>query len=499
MNEVRLVSGHQNEDILMVYSPRQMERQVVKPIVMNFNKSHKDEVDDIVNSKLNINRVAKLSSNLKASILPDYYGNSLDTNLLGSRYTFMYVRNNEAMASPIGIQGTSAKHVLSGYFTECPFSDAYIAGMDVPVETAINPNAYMIVTDSTLRKTSGIRLDRNGLSDSISSTANHDGLYGKNILDVYQGQNMLLSTPSLSTNSTLETVDTQGSYSVDITPAPGCRLDCNVSSRAINNKLKSPTYQLNNIVDALVNTDAFSESGQSYQTYGAAPADTVHHHDHISSHAGDVGSFLEEGTAPVSFGDHIDAGRPSRLSDLFQTRGQIDVHYVQLNQTSQFDVCDQGVPSTKAQLSSLATHVFSSTCVELGILEMRLLYSPYSFETGMLSEIPRWEVDHVVFIEEGLNQSQCDARIRVFLNTLETTLFDIIKTVAGMFDIVLSSSMGGDCLVDLELLDFQQERGLGYTTTPLVYGAIVSPLIGTHNQITNNALQLAKLIDINPF
>ena len=79
-----------------------------------------------------------------------------------------------------------------------------------------------------------------------------------------------------------------------------------------------------------------------------------------------------------------------------------------------------------------------------------------------------------------------------FQYQIKATVFSIIESTGGHFDLTMHCSLAGASLINLIMLDDVREPGLLETNNLL--GGLNTPLIGSANVVTNNAAQLCNIV-----
>ena len=499
-------------NILIVYSPRNVETQVIRPLMMNFDRDSKRDMQYAIGAELSSKHAAyTVTDAMKSSILPDSVGLRIDNNFLGSKFTFMLILSEGGGPTPLGIQASSVKHIASGYFTEQPFSDQFLSGFSLNEREAINPNAVMVFTDVS-RNMSGTRYGGHG-EVTMRSNVGTDGIYSNGLLPLYGRRDVCMLTPEDLANTKL----TKASYSptpvqgnpflqdnevsvqtdqIQAAPPVHSFIENAATPTAIDNHLQSPVVQLNKMIDAISETNMFENNEISVE-------------DTYLSHRAHYGSAFQDGQIngsmiadrlpgremPASAGI-IDFNTPIYVNDLFIRVPMITTQYVKLDMRPQFDVVEQDIISPQTQLSNLATHIVSNICVDLGILGVTIGYQSYTIREGFIDEIPSWFIEDVTLIDPTTSPAQGEAIQKRLLFLLEQNLFTVIKHVAGDFEMLAAYTTGGDALISLTLMS-NIDNTPGYTTTPMSWGAGVSNVVGTVQHVTHNAVQLTDVISDN--
>ncbi len=193
----------------------------------------------------------------------------------------------------------------------------------------------------------------------------------------------------------------------------------------------------------------------------------------------------------------IDFTQQMFVSDLYVRVPTMSTQYVKLDQRSQFDIVEQDHITMQTRMSSLATHIISNLCVDLGILGVVVGYQSYTIIEGFLdTNKPTWFIDNIYLIDQQVTAQQSEAIQKRLLLLLEKNLYSVIKFVCGDFELLASYTTGGDALINLKLMNFL-DCAEGYTTTPLNWGAGVSNLLGTEKHLVHNAVQLSDVVSAN--
>ena len=76
---------------------------------------------------------------------------------------------------------------------------------------------------------------------------------------------------------------------------------------------------------------------------------------------------------------------------------------------------------------------------------------------------------------------------------LDVTLFPIIKTAAGDFDLMVHCSIGGVSLIHLNLLDHAPVQG--FVENNNLLGGINTATVGSDKDVSNNSAQLVSMVN----
>lgn len=494
-------------NMLLVYSPRIMETQVIRPLVMNFDRQSKHDLSNAIGAELSSQHAAySVTEAMKSAILPDPIGFKLDSDAMGSKYTFVLIISEGNEVTPLGIRAASVKHVVSGYFTEQPFSDQYLQGFALNEQTAINPNAVMVFTDIAKRM-SGSHYDAAG-QHPIRSNVGTEGIYSDGLSQIYRRDDVCTLTPEDLAKTKLS----KTSYGPEPTGNPfiptiqtateniSVEIPINAYIKnmrdpvAIDNHIQCPVAQLNKIIDAVSETNMFENNN-------VAVNDIYLSHRPAYGRAVDTDKLQESLVADQLPGREqpprsgiIRFDIPMYLQDLFTIVPMISTHYIKLDKRPQFDVVAQDTISLQTQLSSLATHLLSNICVDLGFASATIGYQSYSMQEGFISTTPMWFIDDVEVLDPRINDVVIDQMQKRLLFLLEEHLFKVIRHLSGDFEFLGVFMVGADALIQLKLMDVIDSINGGFTTTPLSWGAAVSNLVGTTKHAAHNATQLTDVI-----
>jgi hypothetical protein len=93
-----------------------------------------------------------------------------------------------------------------------------------------------------------------------------------------------------------------------------------------------------------------------------------------------------------------------------------------------------------------------------------------------------------------LNQIELNQRVKVLIGQLQTELFEIIKHIAGEFDLQLNVSCGGDTQITLNMLDGSSQHSDIYQHHNLL-GGLTNQLVADCDIVTNNSQALGGMIN----
>lgn len=461
-----------SKNILIVYTPRVLPTQVVRPYIVDDSPMVKAVFSNEVSNKLVSNK-SGISTDLKLQLLPHNMGFRLNNDALASKFTFTLITNNSSPVIAGMNNPSSIKRVYCGYFTDQPFSDQYLNGFDVNPDLAINELAFMIVTDTVVRSAATTSNDKG--KHVRNTTAINDSLFNAAIVNFTPNPDMFLMTNDALLTSdvyAMDNPDTGRTYSATVNHMAS--ILGNPSSMTISNKFKNPTEQLKDLVNA-------AYSHQLYKDDNTVYTDTEAVGSHVHSRAGIAG---------ISYGG-LQVNEPIPVKDMVRFVSP-EIQVVKMTNTPGYAVKDQDLLSLDVQLSSLVTHTATAILSNEGVYSCVILYQSCQPTPISVINEPAWSVQDIIVDGVGLTDSDLLIIQNRIMATIQSDICDVIKAIAGDFEMVISYTGGGDCMVDLTLMDFESNRG--FTTTPNVFGSIVSPLMGTREHIEHNALRVNNLV-----
>ena len=479
--------GGTNKQILIVYSPKTISQQVVRPLVYNFTPAAVDGINNSIDVMQNSGKMGIVTDAMSNAILPDSTGVAINTTALSERWTFtVIITNGGDMAG--GLYIPQSNTYACGYFTDVPFTDAVLnANVDLTPNEA-NPNAMMVVTTTSCHS-GNLMTGMHGMNN-VRQSVSHVDVISPSANSLY-GQDMCIITPKTAAESEVnKTTRLSNDNVVDVSGVVDSNTINSVKNQGTNvtvsNTLKLPTTHMSNILEAFDTGVVLSEDDtmMSFGISGGNQPFTNTFEDHTK------GALMGPEEVQLS-GGQIDPATPVSVTEFVRAHPAVTLQCVYYT-PKHMDICDQDIIHVETQMSSLATHVVTTLCVENEVSELNLYYSSYDANAGLAS-ISKGVYNLTVL--NTINPNGQPAIIgKKLCRLLEHHLFDILQRANGEFEIQIVFTMGGDCFIDLRYLDFSHIDG--YTETPTMYGGSISTALGTKDNLNNNAVQFTSLMDV---
>jgi hypothetical protein len=254
-------------------------------------------------------------------------------------------------------------------------------------------------------------------------------------------------------------------------------------------RLKSPRHVLREIGDALDSASVASDAGSvvsdmnrnrcnmigdSYETF-------VHTFKQNLATANNT-SFIP---SPVDVTTSMTLEQLDHVYPNLQVQCVGVPHSLNGNDRPQQMICPQNI------LSYMIANTISAVAVGKAIGEIAFRYCSYSKDI-MSSATGAWQIHNASLVCPA-SQELIRECVEEFMRSLTFDLWPIIKMTHGDFDIMVRHDAQGETFIDLQLLDFGRIDGMYITHNNLA--GLVTPSIGTENELSHNATELQRLVD----
>lgn len=485
------VSG--NEAILIVYTPKLIPTQVVRPYQYAFTDKVIEgfvELDD--KNKRGITTSFEECERLHGAILPDSVGIKVHNELLSNYWTFVLILTTNDSAFNSQIFGRKNKTIGTGYFIDEPF-DINSLFTSNPI---MNPNAIMKFTHAT---SLAIGVGNNLNAAGMVSGGGYINMDGDNVgqyIDQHSSEQMFAMTPgdlkqamSHSHNNIFPgQLAEEEVGNADLVCTPGAAaLGQMHETTMIASTQKSPKHHLLEIGKAVTKgLDVLDDNN----TILSALSDF----DMTQSANSIISKNLEHrrGVTIQSATDPTNRCRTDvTMSQFAKAFPTATIQPIELNYTSQWDVKPQDIMTQATVMGSIIAPTIQSLAIGVGLSSVSFGYCSYN--TSVLDTKGVWKIieDPHIFQCGEDREAVKKAMVR-FMGLMEHDLFPILKSIGGEFEMVIRYDMVGETLVDFRYLDTHSESG-GFLETPNRFSSFVTPNVGNIRTFTNNASNLQHL------
>ena len=455
------------------FTPNQTRRALTYNFGGEFRKDLQENLSKAPNAGYNnLNAMMLDSTNAKSAILPAAIGEPVNLSPFNDFWTFILVIDNDTGTSPFGtISPIPTRMLYSGWVADEPVTKQNLSQGYVE-----NPNAVLSTTHHTTL-TVQQTLSPMGGASHIETTGDYD--YIPTVIQQLQmNQSPLYSLKPSDVTNGITVGDSAHNYSVSPVPVAAAHKSIEVPT-----ELNAPAFHLQRMVSGM--------------------ADTVKH----LANPTESDIFAGEDVAISTMATMLADGRNSILNDLNPnepiTIGQLRAKYgnnleiVVCNQPfdPQYDLVGNEVPNRRNVLTAVVSSSLPPLLAQFGLAEIAFRYNSFHRPAGGLGSTNGDRGVFQLLNISGLfttSQDQLNLAWDQLCRYMKMTLFPIILTNGGHFDLTCHCSLGGASLINLQLLDEIIDQGLIETSNLL--GGLNTPLVGNQNAVTNNAGQMYNAV-----
>ena len=474
LNQVGFANQRRGKASLFLMSRRMIPDQFRRPHMYNFGGEFRMALQDNMAQaqRPGYNSLSALMVNdrtAKAAIMPTTQGQQVNLNMFSEYWTYVLVCDNDNNLSPLGtISSIPSRMLYSGWVVDEPVAKQNMSAQYVP-----NPAAIFQTTHHTTL-TVQQSYTQNGMFNRTETTGDYDYLAPVAQQLQVDGQQLFDLMPDKVVNGIVE--DPVNPYAFQNAHAP---ITAYAKSIEIPTELNAPAYHLQKIVGGMADmVRHIASPAQSDLAIGNDVALSV------------LATTLNPGHNTVL--SDLDPSVPFAFGELLQKYGDaLEIVVCQQPADIQYDLVSANAPSRRNVLSSIVSSSMPPLLAQFGLAEVAFRFNSSVAAVGGLGST---NGERGVF--KLLNLATLYAGSDIEMSTawdnlqryLRMTLFPIIKENGGEFDLYLHCSLAGVSLVNLQLLDEIQERGLLETNNLL--GGLNTPLIGGQLELQTNAGQL---------
>lgn len=417
----------------------------------------------------NITTLMLPSTEAKSAVLPSATGDFVTLSKLSEYWKFLLIIDNEAGVTPMDTMMSSRIPTRTMCF-------GMVVG-DEPVSSMFgkhNLNPFALYTIQHFTK-----LAMNQAHGFNGTYIGMDVINDYNIVhpDIAETCNANMSTlfdnrPHALSSSVIADPTMQGSFSNRPVAISGKK------PLVVDTELSSPTHHLGTVVRGMVDSMTSVVGANNYSlNYGSA-SDVIM--DTFSS-------LTASGTVAPYFAG-IDPTDTLTGSDLMSRYGDaMEVVVVNQNSTPSYDLSGDVAPTKRNVFTSVISGAMPFLMVTCGLSDISFRYNS-SVRDPLTATKGIFTVQNIASINGSTDNNYLQRSWSSFEGYIRNTVFPIIQTNCGEFDLTVYSSVGGISLVDLKLLDEMPEGGFIETNNML--GGLNSQLIGDMGVVNSNSSEL---------
>lgn len=477
---------------LFLFSPREMTAQYRRPYDYKFTDKFRGDLSDLITKNMSgtssvVDDFMLNSSDARTAILPTASAIPLSSSSLSQCWTFLLVVDNDDIVTPFGLtKSLPSRTYYMGWCIGEPATRKNLSQSYVPNPGAIFQTAHHTVL--FLRKTFSPD-DGYVVTDVMSD---HDYAPTSVITQMHRAEHVPYD---LNPRKVAEEIVTEpmgfelgvnASAPIDVCANP---LMTQAAPLQVDTSLNDPTRHLGNLVRALSDTVIYTGKNEST---GELP--DVFAGSNIAT--SQFASMLGSGSPTMI--SKLNPEMPFSFSELMEGYPNLIYQVILMPNQIGFDAADVGAPTANNVFASMIHNAMPSILAQYGLIEVVFRYNSFARPAG--TPIFIQNIDNPgVFQVMGLasfypcSQNELMAKWNVCSVYMLHTLFPIIKSSVGDFDLMVNCSVGGSTIVQLNLLDYQNRPG--FVECNNLLGGLNTPTVGLHNDLLNNAVQLHNLTE----
>lgn len=408
-----------------------------------------------------------------STILPDPTGQRVDTSALSDQWTFVLIVDSILNAA-----------VWEGTANSSPIRDMYTGWIiDEPIRNHFggwmaNPGAVFTTTHH-MRLNAYQEMGPTGMKQQISVIDDKDYLPGQ-VAQTLQsdGQTLLDLRPEKVVNGICAD-DFSDSYSVHGTTVQNYR-----ESIPIDSSLNTPVHHLGRIVSGIADTvNIMRHPSRESESF-----DMFHQGTDVMLSA--LGNNLTAGSSDV-YGI-LDPSKPFNFDDINQRFPDVDVQIIRQPENPAIDLIDAGAATPKNVFSSLLASSLPGVLTNYNFADVAFSYCSWRQPVGALpGERGTFEFQGLgpLFV---MSPEQIQANADFLKKELMRDIFPSILMNCGEFYLTVKSTIAGESIIDLRLMDWSNQDGFIEQSNRL--GGLNTPLIGVSTTLDNNARQIFETV-----
>lgn len=490
---------------LYIFSPKNITPQFRRAHLYQFGPNFVNQVGESIEASIRHGNVKKNSfmydsQEAPSAITPNSFGTPVNLNTFSDLWSFLLildiVRGSQMPTMGIGVGMHVPFNTRCIYVGYC--SDEPVNTTNMGNGVTINPQAALIITHHTVvnqvQEVDAFRsVTRSNTVCDVDLVPNH---IIPQISPPVQDQhgnvdsNRYLMTPgNLHRSTSFNEFDQTAVYT-----GSEAMIKPTVNNTAVVANLNSPRHHMSDVVGGLAH--AFTHTAGLYSGSG-----TIDDQDMGILHGADVfhesvdtyynsHSTINRALSPINPDVPVTLGT---LNSMFPNMRLTDCRIPAMNQ---WDSISQEAPNIVNIYGSMLSTTVPALLAGMGLSQIAFRYISRdvtnSFGVGA-GDGSAQLLDIATFIQ--LSPEAMRLKFENFMHYMKFTVFPTLLAGGGDFDVTMYCSVAGTSLINLHFLDFPSyhyNNAFYESTTSL--GGLISPLIGTTNELQHNATQLSNLI-----
>lgn len=494
------IFGRIDSDIvsLLIYPPRQLVQQVVRPYRYNFAP---DLPDKLVSSDPHrVLEYRRADASTLNAVLPDSEATAVNMDDISGRWTFvMILDNKERVGSELIGGGRRNRSIMAGYFLHPPLNETTLYSS----HPTVNPNAIMIFThtDNIEARITGYG-PVGGIEPLVVKSSNdllHQAMGG-----LYKTEMGLCDVSDIAISNNVNTYN----QSFMRSGMPITLSEMSSGAEHVPNMLNNPHGHLTRITEAadatasqyrdsgITSDSMLSELGMSAEASPYRQATNV------------MLGTLQKGRLDYGYASVINPTVPTTISDLEAVFGnRLHIYPSKQEMPPQMDVRDPWSMTVENIIGYMVANSISSYCHELGISMVQFKYSSWVTSNTFVPNAPiggnkdGWQLDNIALYATSVVNDPTSGEVwqtqwSRLKYILESAVFPIIKHHMNGSDFVLVAHYAGvmDTALSLNSLDngvIRPEFSIHHNRL----GGMINPNLGTFDAVHSNTQQVNTLMN----
>ena len=474
--------------VLYLFSKRYMPDQYRRSFVYNFNERVTNEIAEKVERVGTVGGISPGACYLRGvteaaeAIKPEAVGQHLNTAIFREQWTFLLIVDRNGLGAPFEQAGggpVNFRDIYSGWVIDEPVS-TNISNFNTGY--SFNPGALFNVTHQT-RLSSTSMLMSTGMCNSTSVLSNMDFINGQTAQAINDNGTTVFD---LRPERVTAGINVEGGGDGSRVFA-GAAVANTHKSIAVECGLNNPTQHMQRIVNGLCDTSRLfrtttGDLGFIADTNGVA-----------STLSGQLS--CGDGRMGIVNGG-IDPTIPFTFDKLDKMYPGLKVTVVRQESGPTVDYINAGAATPQNVMNSMISSALPDIMINNGLGDVAFTYCSW-MNPPMGSNLPGergtfefQDVGPLYQSDPSVIASHCDN----FRRALFMDLFPLILGSCGDFYLMVRSSISGETIINLNLLDYGSMNQKGYYEQSNRFGGLNTSMIGAQNTFENNANQFVNTI-----
>jgi hypothetical protein len=467
---------------LSVFTPRNHGSIYLRPLAFNFNDQTISEMMCNGSASQALSSfVGPGKDAIRTAIMPTGQGIQVNTDTYDTMWSFILVFDSTGNRMTTTRYGAPRRRtVLTGYFLDEPINPITMFSSN-PV---FNPDALLLFTHNSsmsIQECFGARQQRN-----FSVTSNAD---------------IIPQMTAQTVNEDLALVD---SATIAKCSMPGSVLGERVISDAgafvstfdersgiSHASSRSPRHQMMAIANAI---DGAGNHVQDTDAVFGSMGDGQMHSDPFDKFVNELHqNVATQGQMPII--NNVDPTIPMSLGHLDALFPDMTMKPYKIPINPEYAVREQGSVNVHNVMASMVQNtvpVFAAECMLASVS-----FRHASWVQGDLCGLNKgqWEIISATsMVGDDLDPQKLINALGNFKRTMENTLFPVLLTSGGEFDLTVAYDMSSSTIIDLQYMDWD-ETGIGMYEGHNRLGGMVSPALGGVDTLNSNRIQFDQLVN----